>query len=108
MCANDQVAEYLYKQLKKRNLHFPEDVSVIGFDNSITSEMCNSRLTSVDVPTKTMGSVAVLVSRINNPDKLYETIQIDVKIHEKESVLILQAMLRKHGFYYKSQYIQKV
>lgn len=51
--------------------------------------MCNSRLTSVDVPTKTMGSVAVLVSRINNPDKLYETIQIDVKIHEKESVLIL-------------------
>ena len=44
--ASDGLAQYLIEELKKHHIHIPEDIAVVGFDNSGT--VITPRLTSVD------------------------------------------------------------
>lgn len=58
---NDLVACGLLSSLVERGVRVPEDMSIIGIDNSLLSLTSRPRLTSVDVRQERMGAVAMQV-----------------------------------------------
>lgn len=52
---NDMTAYGIYSQLKKYNLHIPEDVSLVGYDNIFISELLDVPITSINQPIYDIG-----------------------------------------------------
>ncbi|HUZ95513.1 MAG TPA: LacI family DNA-binding transcriptional regulator [Edaphobacter sp.] len=50
IATTDMVAMGVYRGLQSRNIRIPEDVSVVGFDNTYFSRFLNPPLTTVDLP----------------------------------------------------------
>jgi DNA-binding LacI/PurR family transcriptional regulator len=86
ICVNDTTAIIFMKALTDMNIMVPNDASVIGFDN--ISELLYPGLTTVDVPKQAMGERAVemLIERIKNPDKPYESICLNTQLIVRDSV----------------------
>lgn len=65
---NDIMAFGVIQVLMQHGISVPEDISVIAFDNIIYSEMISPPLTTVNLPSSTMGSAAcrMLVSEIES------------------------------------------
>lgn len=65
VCNCDDVAALLMDKLKALGYRIPEDISIVGFDNSTLSEYTKPRLTTVAVDMETMASTACdLIFRI--------------------------------------------
>lgn len=58
-CASDEMAAGALSFLHKRNMKVPNDISVIGYDNTATAEKTVPPLTTVGQPLYEMGRVAV-------------------------------------------------
>ncbi len=58
-CFNDQMAAAVYKEMRRRELGVPEQMSVVGFDNTPFGEMLYPGLTTVAQPVEEMCSCAV-------------------------------------------------
>ena len=87
--SNDYSCGGIYKTLISRGLKIPQDVSVIGYDNSPNyCEALIPELTSMDIKAANIGKAAVqqLLLRIKNPDEGYRKILIQGKMVERESV----------------------
>jgi DNA-binding LacI/PurR family transcriptional regulator len=91
MCVNDPCASFVYDIIQRKGLRIPEDISVIGFDNTFMTNGYKPPLTSINVEKKEIGRVSVklLVDRIINPGKTKESILISVNIDLKKSVTTL-------------------
>jgi len=65
-CANDDSALGLVRAANEMGLRIPEDVSVVGFDDSLNAEVAFPQLTSVKQPLEEIGATALrdLVSLI--------------------------------------------
>ena len=87
-CQNDPTAEFVYEDIKSLGINIPNDISVIGYDNILLTNAFVPALTSVNVCKREIGKEAVclLISRIKNPKKLNQSVQISVNIDEKKSV----------------------
>lgn len=87
-CNCDSVAYILIKKLQDRGYRIPEDVSVVGFDNYLISEMSNIGITTFEVDMKTMAETAVevIVKKIYKID--YKSVRrvISGKIVIKDTV----------------------
>jgi LacI family transcriptional regulator len=59
ICANDDMAAGALLTLHKHDLRIPQDISVVGFDDTPVSEIVWPPLTTVHQPIKTMGYRAV-------------------------------------------------
>lgn len=59
ICTNDAVAFGVLKAVTEKGLSVPEDVMVVGFDNSYISEYSVPSLTSVDIHSEQMGDLAI-------------------------------------------------
>ena len=60
VCNSDAIAFDLVKKLQKEGYRVPEDISVVGFDNFIYSEMSSPKITTYGVDSYEMGRNAVL------------------------------------------------
>ena len=60
-CGNDTVAMGVMKALDERNIRIPQDISIIGFDNIDTIAYMKPALTTIDVPKKELGRLAVKI-----------------------------------------------
>ncbi|CAM3115229.1 LacI family DNA-binding transcriptional regulator [Paracoccus nototheniae] len=58
-CVNDIVAHGLMRALQELGHRIPDDVSVIGFDNLPMSSLLSPALSTVDVPKRQIGAMAV-------------------------------------------------
>ena len=58
-CANDMIAFGFMKALREHGLRIPEDVSVVGFDNLPMSAMSEPALSTIEVPKRRIGAMAV-------------------------------------------------
>ena len=58
-CSNDRMALGCYDALKERGLSIPNDVAVMGFDNSELSAILHPQLSTVSLPHRAMGAAAV-------------------------------------------------
>lgn len=59
IAATDNVALGVYRGLQSRDLRIPQDVSVVGFDNTYFSRFLNPPLTTVDVPRTDLSRLVV-------------------------------------------------
>ena len=57
---NDLIAAGAMKAFREAGLRIPQDVAVIGFDNTSLCEMLDPPLTTVNVPKQALGRTAVL------------------------------------------------
>lgn len=57
-CFSDHIALGLYEEIRAQGLLVGEDISVVGFDNSLPSAHVTPKLTSVNFPTIKMGTFA--------------------------------------------------
>ncbi|MGX9419213.1 LacI family DNA-binding transcriptional regulator [Vibrio sp. WJH972] len=69
-CQNDHIALGVYDVLKQRGITIGDDISVVGFDNSIFSAHTDPKLTTINFPVKEMGIEAAkkVLSLIKNMD----------------------------------------
>ncbi|XHR30488.1 MAG: LacI family DNA-binding transcriptional regulator [Chthoniobacteraceae bacterium] len=75
IATNDWIAHGLYSALAEMKLSIPNDISIVGFDNTIS--ICTSlrpQLTSYAIPFGEVGYVAAqkLFERINNPSSVWD------------------------------------
>lgn len=86
VCYNDQIAYGVIDLLQKHNVRVPEDVLVIGFDDSSISEYSPVKITSFVHPKVEMGRAAanklIHMLRSSEPE---QPLVLDMPLHEKES-----------------------
>lgn len=61
MCGNDTVAIGVMKALDEHGIEVPRDISIVGFDNIETVAYLKPALTTIDVPKRELGRLAVKV-----------------------------------------------
>ena len=88
VCNCDEVAYRVIKEIKRNGLMVPRDISVVGFDNYLISDICEPAITTVEVDMKTMAESAVetLVRKINDMEYKPGRQLISGKIVIKNSV----------------------
>lgn len=82
VCANDSIAINLMKTLQKLNYRIPEDINVIGFDDTIESRLATPTLTTISVDKEFLGKQAIktLINRIKHKREENKTIYIATSI----------------------------
>jgi LacI family transcriptional regulator len=77
-CGNDLIAIDVIKALQKNGKKVPDDVSIIGFDDSPIATVINPELTTIRQPSYEIGSksVELLLNSINEKASSYQEIQL--------------------------------
>lgn len=89
ICENDHIASVLIRKAGSAGIVVPEDISVIGFGNSIISQNISPRLTTVVQDFEAMGreTVRLLIEVIEQKNTTAENQQLHpVEIVERDSV----------------------
>ena len=88
VCNCDETAYLVIRQLKSRGLRVPEDISVVGYDNYVISEMCEPPITTVAIDPSEMAEQAVemIERRITHPELKPLVKIIEGKVLIKQSV----------------------
>ncbi|MBN1891163.1 MAG: GntR family transcriptional regulator [Clostridiales bacterium] len=77
-CYNDQCALMVIQAINDKGLKVPEDISVVGYDDSISPMQSQVKLTTIRHPKKDMGILAakfmvdMLEGRIEKPQYIYQ------------------------------------
>ena len=73
VCANDYLAIHLMRALKHQHLRIPEDIMVVGFDDSPEATVTEPPLSTVRIASGEMGFMAagILLDRIQRPSLPY-------------------------------------
>lgn len=58
VCYNDELAIVLLDVLRKRKIQIPEEISIVGFDDSFLSEVTEVKLTTIKHPKIKLGEMA--------------------------------------------------
>lgn len=68
VCNCDETAYRLIKTLQQSGFHVPNDISVVGFDNYLISEICDPPITTIEVDMKAMAQAGVelIVQKVNH------------------------------------------
>ena len=84
---NDLMAYGVYNSLEKYNLHIPDDVSVVGYDDNFTSAIINPPLTTVYQPIYEMGKTAaeILIHAAEQPDTEPVVKEFDLQLIVRKS-----------------------
>lgn len=87
-CCNDILAEQAVRAIKDIGLRVPEDISVIGFDDTEDAANCRPALSTMHIDKELMGAMAVrqLYERAANPNRVSLSIQMGTKLILRESV----------------------
>jgi len=87
VCANDLIAVGVIKELAARGLRVPEDVAVVGMDNSEAAELADPALTSVDLGSAKRARTAakLLMRRLEKPDAEPRTVVIEPRLRVRDS-----------------------
>ena len=87
-CANDDIAVFIYSILEKHNIKIPSDISIVGFDDLPAGKSLKPPLTTVKVPIKEIGEVAVkgLLERIKHKEQPKKVTLLSVSIIKRNSV----------------------
>lgn len=85
--ACDEIAIGALTVAHRKGIKIPDDISIIGYDNTIISEMCYPALTTIGQPLYDMGkkSVEMLIKKINYNAQI-ESVIMPFKIIERETV----------------------
>lgn len=87
VCANDLIAVGALRALSERKLRVPEDVAVIGMDDTELAQMCLPPLSSVSLQAAERGRLAgrMLLERLADPSLAPRRVTVPVRIVVRES-----------------------
>ncbi len=87
-CLNDDIASTALRAVQWLGRRVPEDLSIIGFDDTYLAANTRPELTTLHVDTVAMGRAAVhlLSLRLENPESARMTLTIHTHLVERESV----------------------
>lgn len=91
VCNCDEVAYHLVKKLNELNISVPEDVSVVGYDESIYAKLCKPKLTTyrVDVEGLAQAAVSHIFRKIKNKTITKGKVLVTGSFVKGESVKII-------------------
>ena len=91
VCNCDEAAFQAIKQLREHGYSVPEDVSVVGYDNYLISEVSDPTITTISIDAEYMAELTVntLIQRLNDPSTVYRMRTIEGELVIKNSVLPL-------------------
>ncbi|MDL2238090.1 LacI family DNA-binding transcriptional regulator [Christensenellaceae bacterium OttesenSCG-928-K19] len=84
---NDSIAIGIIKALKETGLKIPDDISIMGFDDIQYSRINNPALTTMRIPRRTIGTMAVqrLRQRMKDPRSYDVKIKVGAKLMARKS-----------------------
>ena len=90
ICANDFIAINLISSLRRMDIRCPDDVLVMGFDDSPESRYHAPALTTVHIHTQVMGDIAseLILGRIADPNREPRTVYVPTELILRESTRI--------------------
>lgn len=74
--------------INEKNLNVPEDISIMGFDNIMLTNLFKTKLTIINQPIQELAVTAVdlALKRINNPEKEHQTIILKCTLMEGNTI----------------------
>ena len=90
VCANDFIAVHLISALRRMNIRCPDDILVLGFDDSPESRFHTPSLSTVHIHTQIMGNLAaeLILSRIADPNREPRTVYSQTELILRRSTEI--------------------
>lgn len=86
VCGDDITAVGVINALARRGIRVPEEVAVVGFNNSILARCCQPAITSVDSRMEDMGKRAVdLFHKVMAGEKMPARMVLQPRLHIRES-----------------------
>ncbi|MDF2988258.1 MAG: transcriptional regulator [Eubacterium sp.] len=87
-CCNDAEAIVIIKVLTGMGISFPEDISIVGFDDIEAAKSITPELTTMRVRKELMGKRAVskLIEKLNDKENLIEKILLSANLISRRSV----------------------
>lgn len=84
---NDVLAVGIYKALEEKKVEIPQQISVVGMDDSEVCRILRPKLSSVSICSSQIGEAAakLLFSRLKNDEKHYENVLFEPKLITRES-----------------------
>jgi len=84
---SDKTAFGALEAIREAGLSVPEDISLIGFDNEVRSEHTSPPLTTIHLPKRYLGSLAMrhLIAQIENPSDRPVRICVPTRLIERSS-----------------------
>ena len=89
VCNCDEAAFHAIKQLRDLGYSVPQDISVVGYDNYLISEICDPTITTINVDSEQMAddAVSTLMERLADPSAPPQVHTIEGGLVVKNSVL---------------------
>jgi DNA-binding LacI/PurR family transcriptional regulator len=86
--SNDRIASLLIKAAKEKNIKIPEDISIIGFDDSEFIGYCSLGLTTIRQPTEKISTIALnlLLDKIEGKRKQSKTVLLKPELIIRNSI----------------------
>lgn len=86
IASNDMVAISVYKELSKMGYKVPEEIQLIGFDDTKFSRLCSPEITTVSQPIREMGMMAagIIIRHVDHVEYQKENI-FDVHLVQRET-----------------------
>ena len=87
VCANDQLAAGAMKFASENNISIPQDLAIIGIDNTDMASLLHPTLTSIDLKAEERGEIAaqLILDRLANPDRAPKQIAVEPKLVIRQS-----------------------
>lgn len=88
LCESDLLAAGVYRSCGKRNIRIPDQLSVVGYNNSVVSQLLNPQMTSVDQNLDQMADEALtmLVRQIHGEVLVDHVKMVPSSLIKRESV----------------------
>jgi LacI family transcriptional regulator len=85
--ANDEMAAGIIAGAVEKDVDVPEDLAVVGFDDTRMAKMTKPLLTTVHVPMSNMGATAIelLCQRIAEPERKATTVSLPAELVVRDS-----------------------
>ncbi len=89
VCNSDASAFEIVKKLQKEGYRVPEDISVVGFDNFIYSEMSTPKITTYGVDTDALvrSSIRIMLDKLADPEYSVGRVIVGGTLVERNSVM---------------------
>lgn len=91
-CSSDIYAAAAIKATKKSKLAVPEDIMVVGFEDTEISTMCNPTITTIKTPRYQLGflSCEMLINKIENNEVTLQNTYLETELLIRESTSLLK------------------
>lgn len=87
ICGNDVLAAGAMRSLRRAGIEIPDEVSVLGFDDTILCDIVEPSLSTIAQPTRKLGtlSVEMLLRALGDENRPPEVVVVPVRLRERLS-----------------------